>query len=163
MKKIKFYQGPFAVSVVLAVFFGLIIPNGKSLSADESQDRFVATRYITFDAFPLDFLFAKVGTAKSITICLPEKINLADIPLAILDLSADDIDEKKETQIFVNGHGPIQPPTSILDPGGQVVQAYIPIPTSFLKPGANEIKFIFADNLNFTTSGFTINDVSLLL
>gem|GEM_PF-1081569 len=79
----------------------------------------------------------------------------ADIGKAWLELTVDDIDDPKEAVIVLNDEHRIEVNASVLGEGDGYSGALV-VPVTALKRGRNVFKFTFADNLQGTTEGFTI-------
>ena len=105
----------------------------------------------------VDLWGAAVGSSGELTLKLPADISA--YKQAILLLRVDDIDAAEEADMFVNNHGPVAWPQSILGEGEH--GGAVAIDMSYLRPGANHFKFVFKDNLGGTTGGFGIIDAEL--
>lgn len=116
--------------------------------------------YLPTEAMPLSLYGGPVGEAKTFTIRIPGDYDAGTAKLAVLWLLVDDIDEPREAKIFINGEGPFDPPPTCLGEGAGPEklgrEGFITIDPKSLKPGDNELKFVFADNLGGSTGGFDI-------
>lgn len=123
--------------------------------------------YFPAQTMPLSVYGIPVGEARTLTIRLPDSFKPADYPLTLLWLSVDDIDVQKEARMFINGDGPHDVPASTIGEakGDSNIgrTGYMRIDAKLLKPGVNELKFVFADNLGGSTGGFDIMDAMIVL
>jgi len=109
---------------------------------------------------PLVLYAVDVGTAESATITVPFAPGGAKA--AKLTLTINDMDEQKEAKIYINGKGPFAPPEGLLSPA-DTLTADLKVDPKLLKKGANEIKFVFVDDLDGETQGFTVEEMVLSL
>jgi len=114
----------------------------------------------TATAMPLELYGQPVGSEASLVVTLDT--DPAGAVMALLDLTMADVDEQKEVQILVNGHGPLAPPRLILS-GEDPRRAALSINSGHLHAGENTITFRFADNLNGTTGGFDVHAAAIVL
>jgi len=108
---------------------------------------------------PVDLWDTPLGSEGTLTFNLPT--DLSRYTEAILLLHVDDIDAQPETGLYVNGHGRLTWPESILGEGEHC--GAIRLNMAHLKPGPNEFKFVFEDTLNWHTTGFAILGAELQL
>jgi len=111
-------------------------------------------------SMPLVLYAVDVGTAESTIIKIPFAPGGAEE--AKLTLTINDMDEQKEAKIFINGKGPVAPPEDLLSPA-DTLTADLKVNPKWFKKGPNEIKFIFADDLDGETQGFTVEEMALTL
>lgn len=109
---------------------------------------------------PLVLYAVDVGTAESATIKIPFVPGGAKA--AKLTLTINDMDEQKEAKIYINGKGPLAPPVGLLSPA-DTLTAELKVDPKWFKKGANEIKFVFVDDLDGETQGFTVEEMALTL
>ena len=109
---------------------------------------------------PVVLYAVDVGTAESATIEVPFVPDGAKA--AKLTLTINDMDEVKEAKIYINGKGPLGPPIDLLSPA-DTLTADLKVDPKWFKKGANEIKFIFVDDLDGETQGFTVEEMVLVL
>ena len=114
----------------------------------------------SIQVMPLSLYSVDVGTAESATITVP--FDPTGAKAAKLTLTINDMDEQKEAKIFINGKGPLAPPEDLLSPA-ESLTADLKLDPKWLKKGPNVIKFIFADDLDGETQGFTVDEMSLVL
>gem|GEM_PF-2778897 len=119
--------------------------------------------YLPGSTMPLELYGTPVGSERALRIKLPDTYDPATTPLVVLRLSVDDIDTPEEARMFVNGHGPVALPESVLGEGAEGHVGWIKLDPALLVPGDNQIAFVFADNLNGSTSGFTIREALLAI
>ena len=112
------------------------------------------------ETLPLVLYDVPVGTEKSVTIEVPVLPGRAKE--AKLKLTIEDMDQVREGQIYINGQGPLEPPAGLLSPS-DTLTAELEVNPKWFRKGANEIKFVFADNLYATTKGFTVKGITLSL
>ena len=124
---------------------------------------FESDGYYAHDTTPLEVYGKPVGTSGTLNIRLPKTFDCKSAPLAVLWLWVDDIDAPRETSIHINGHGPLEPPRSVIGEGAEGHRGYLRVDASILKPGMNEVKFVFEDNLKGTTAGFEIYEAAIVL
>ena len=108
---------------------------------------------------PVSLYGVAVGTEKVLEFDLPEGAQGA--AEATLELLVDDIDEPAEALLFLNDHGPIAWPASILGEGEHL--GAVPIPLDKLRAGKNVFRFVFADDLGGSTMGYVILKAGLRL
>ena len=108
---------------------------------------------------PVSLYNVEIGTEKMLEFNLPDGTQGA--VEAKLELLVDDIDEAAEALLFVNEHGPIAWPASILGEGKHL--GAVPIPLDMLKRGKNVFTFVFADDLRESTMGFVVLKAGLRL
>ena len=111
-------------------------------------------------AMPLALYAVDVGTAEIATIKIPFVPDGAKT--ASLTLTINDMDEQKEAKIYINGKGPLAPPKDLLSPA-DTLTADLKVNPKWFKKGANEIKFVFVDDLDGETQGFTVEEITLVL
>jgi len=121
---------------------------------------FAADRYYSGAGLPLHVEGKPVGASGSVTFKLPVDLDAAAVPYAALWLDVDDIDAPAETGIYVNGEGPARAGGELIGEGAGF-SGYVPFDPAFLRPGANEVKFVFEDDLGGATAGFAILDAKL--
>jgi hypothetical protein len=109
---------------------------------------------------PIYLYSVDVGTAETATIEIP--IAPGGAKEAVLRLTINDMDEQKEAKIFINGKGPLAPPTGLLSPA-DTLTADLKVDPTWFKKGANKIKFVFADDLDGETQGFNVEEIELIL
>jgi len=109
---------------------------------------------------PLVLYSVDVGTAESTTIEVPFVPDRAKT--ARLTLTINDMDEVREAKIYINGKGPLGPPVGLLSPA-DTLTADLKVDPKWFKKGANEIEFVFADDLDGETQGFTVEEMVLVL
>ena len=131
-------------------------------AAPEPDTVFEADRYFGSAGLPLRLQSKPVGTRAELHLRLPAALVPAGVPCAALWLDVDDIDAPEETAIIINGHGPIYADGPLLGEGPEHA-GYLPFPAAWLVPGDNTVTFEFTDNLNGTTSGFSIIDAKILV
>lgn len=134
----------------------------SGLSRPRGDHVFGADRYEIGYDLPLDVWHGPVGSSGTITFKLPADFVPQRCPLALLWLSVDDIDAPMETSIHVNGQGPIVPTQGLVGEG-KGHEGRVTVSPVFLKPGVNRIRFVFEDDLNGTTKGFSILEARLTL
>jgi len=143
--------------IALLAMAGLGIP---TLCGAAPKSYFECDGYLPTGAMPLRVYGVPVGSERTFTIKIPNDYSARNTALAVLWLLVDDIDEPRETKIFVNGKGPFDPPPSCLGEGAGPDrlgrEGFMKIDPKSLKPGDNELKFVFADNLGGSTGGFDI-------
>ena len=113
--------------------------------------------YASGTKFPLGMFGKPLGAEGKVTVRIDDPLD--DALWAVLDLTMEDVDERKEVAIFINDKGPFSPPRTILSPEAPR-SARMPISPAHLKVGENVFRFRFADNLGGTTGGFDVNAVS---
>ncbi len=145
------------VVLLLLVLLALALQPSKGVRAGEAAEGAALRIVPRSQALPLEFWGATVGTVKELVLELPKEISAYEE--AILLLHVNDIDAPNETDMFVNDQGPSTWPQSIIGEGQR--GGAIPIHISDLRPGRNLLKFIFKDNLNNTTQGFSILEAEL--
>ena len=153
----------YSLIAATAVTFAALAPR-----ADAAAKRFhECDGYFPAEVMPLSLYGVPVGEARALTIRLPEGFEPKDYSLTLLWILVDDVDAKKEARIFINGKGPFDPPDGTLGEGfgddGLGRAGHVRIDSKLLKPGPNELKFVFADNLKGSTSGFDILDAMIVL
>ncbi|MFH0963079.1 MAG: sialidase family protein [Planctomycetota bacterium] len=142
---------------VLPVVFGAAL-----CAAAEAAPKtyFECGGYLPKEAMPLSVYGVPVGTGGTFTIQLPADYDAQKTNLAVLWILVDDIDATKEASIHVNGQGPYAPPAGCLGEGAgpdrMGREGWMKIDQTILKPGDNEVKFVFEDNLGGSTGGFDI-------
>jgi hypothetical protein len=109
-------------------------------------------------SLPLDFFGLGHGSRRSV---LLEVESTPGTSRGYLYLEMTDVDAPRESLLFVNGHGPLEPPPSVIS-GSQRKSGVLLLPESYLQEGDNEVMFVF-DNLNGGTSGFIVDEVKLVL
>ncbi len=119
--------------------------------------------YFPAQTMPMSVYGVPVGEARTLTIRLPDRFKAQDYPLTLLWLSVDDIDVQKEARMFINDNGPHEVPASTLGEGKDGHVGHMRLDAGLLKPGVNELKFVFADNLGGSTGGFDIMDAMIVL
>ena len=112
------------------------------------------------ETLPLILYDVPVGTEKTATIEIP--FAPEQMKEAALILTIHDMDEVTEGQIYINGQGPLEPPVGLLSPTSTLTGKLVVNPKWFRK-GTNKIKFVFADDLNWTTGGFIVEGITLRL
>jgi len=117
-----------------------------------------AVRLKPVAGIPLNLYLAPIGTKKTVIFDVPYDINLID--KAWLELAVDDIDEKKEAKITLNGKT-VEIHESVLGEGAATGALVVPVDA--LVKGRNTFEFVFADNLNETTEGYEILKATLAL
>jgi hypothetical protein len=157
-----YFTRAYSMSVVLmSLFFASICLPASAQRFHESDG------YFPVEAMPVSVYGLPVGESLSLKIRLPDTFKPKDYPLTLLWLSADDIDAQKETRMFINGQGPFPVPASTLGEAkgksGLGNTGHMQIKSDLLKPGLNELKFVFADNLGGSTGGFDILDAMIVL
>ena len=109
------------------------------------------------EKLPLELYQISVGAERLVTFDLPA----CDGKAVYLFLGARDVDRAREMKVLLNGQVlPI--PDTILNEVDDAF-AYLPVPGQMLNVGENELKFVFADNLNNTTGGYFVNQVEFWL
>ena len=108
---------------------------------------------------PLRIEGLPVGTARTLHVDLPGDIEA--FRYATLWLTADDFDAQQEVALAVNGHTGAPWPRSIL--GDVTRQGAMLLDIAHLRPGANELRFTFRDDLDGTTVGFAVLELELRL
>lgn len=111
-------------------------------------------------SMPIYLYSVDVGTAEIATITVP--FDPSGAKAAVLKLTINDMDEQKEAKIFINGKGPLAPPEGLLSPA-DTLTADLKIDPKWLQKGINKIKFIFADDLDGETQGYTVEEIDLIL
>ncbi|OHB55254.1 MAG: hypothetical protein A2Y12_11830 [Planctomycetes bacterium GWF2_42_9] len=154
------YQGPFAIDKTTTVTAQAF--NKHGIKSWPSQQKFIKAQKILrpYDnELPAKMQRQPIGSEI--------KLNY-DVPFfpketqAALYLTMGDVDEQKEVQIFINNQGPLSPPKEIESPL-RPLSAILSLPVGFIKPGKNQIRLVFANNLNGKTVGFYVDDAQVLL
>ncbi|MEM1003103.1 MAG: heparin lyase I family protein [Bacteroidota bacterium] len=105
----------------------------------------------------LNFSGAKVGTKRT------SVFNLSSIPDdATLQITATDIDAREEASLTINGRN-LPLPSSIVKKNGRKRKGSIELDSDMLRIGSNRITFEFESNLNRSTRGFQIDDLSVVI
>ena len=128
---------------------------------------FESDGYAASGPMPLKVHGVPVGAGMTVAVRLPENYDPKGVPLSVLRLLVDDVDSPAEASIHVNGHGPMKLPESLLGegagPDGSGRIGFMRLAPGLLKPGANELKFVFEDNLKGSTKGFDVLEAVIAL
>jgi hypothetical protein len=145
-----------AVIALLMLCTGIVIAD-----ATREQTFVLADKYGTADALPVDLFGYPIVTAKTLTIKLPATYDAGTAPLAVLWLKVDNVKAQKVAAISINGH-PLETPIEVVGTTFGL-SGQIRLNPTFLKPGANDLRVVFADNLNGATGGWTLLDVFIAI
>lgn len=128
-------------------FVAVVLTLATLVGAAHAKTWIESDGYLPGNPMPLDVYGKPVGSEGVLRIKLPDTFDASKTPLAVLWMSVDDIDAPEETQMSVNGHGPVELPKSVMGEGAEGHQGWVKLDPSWLKPGDNEVRFVFADNL----------------
>ncbi len=154
------YKGPIELNknaIVKAKAFG---PNNE-ISFTASENFVCVRKIISVQSLFLPFEIYGVPVGGNKTVDFQIK-TLSGYSKSYLKLTMGDVDARKEVEIYINNNGPIFPPKEIVS-DSDTKTGLIEVPLRYFKTGNNTIKFIFADNLNGTTRGFSVADIQILL
>ena len=112
------------------------------------------------DLLPLDFTGAELNTQKSINIDIPD--SLVNVELTALQISAYDIDDTSEVEIYLNNNGPMRPTAAGIchDSAATFV---LSLDTQTLQMGENELRFAYANDFDQGTGGFRIEGAAITI
>ena len=110
------------------------------------------------EGLPVDLFGQPVSTSKKLL--FEVKHDPVSIDRAWLKVTVDDIDEKQEARIKLNGK-PISVHRSVLGEG--LTQGVLTVPVTALVKGRNVFEFVFANDLRGTTEGYRITKARLIL
>jgi len=154
------YGGPFAIKKSTTV--KALAVNKRGIRSWPSQNKFIKADQIIYPSeneFPVKIFGRPVGSEIKLNYEIPVFPQTAQVGLY---LTMNNVQAQKEVQIFINGQGPILAPKEIVS-YHRSLSAMLSFPLMFLKTGKNQIKVVFADNLNGKTGGFYIEKPPVLL
>jgi len=109
---------------------------------------------------PLDFIGTTLNTQMSINIDIPDSLTNAE--LATLEISAYDIDDTSEVEIYLNNNGPLWPTSSGI--GHDTLATFVKnLNIQTLQMGGNELRFVYANDFDGGVGGFRIERAAITI
>ena len=150
------WMGGLICSMMVATTASVLAAEATSHAASSDSLQLIVPKQ---GALPLDLFGVPVGTGKVLELQIPE--GTVKAKTALLMLRVNDIDQSREADLFVNGKGPVEWPGSIL--GEDKHSGAVILDADHLRSGTNELRFVFADNLDGSTEGFLVLEAELRL
>lgn len=112
------------------------------------------------DCLPLDFTGSALNTQMSIDIDIPD--SLVNVELAALEISAYDIDDTSEVELYINDSGPLRPAIIDLCPDTSI-GFVMSLDTQTLRMRKNKLRFVYANDFDGGAGGFRIERAAITL
>ncbi len=154
------YTHPITIDKTVTIKSAAFFPDGRMACLYTTKAKFVRVKkiYNPKSKLPLKMFGKPVGTKGAIKFDLP---NISSDNL-YLYLTMNDVDSMREVRVFINGSGPFVLPKEILSPSG-TKSAFMQVSPKVFRAGDNIITFEFSDNLRNTTSGFSVEQIKLVV
>lgn len=109
---------------------------------------------------PLDFIGTSLNTEMSINIDILDSLGNAE--QATLEISAYDIDDTSEVEIYLNNNGPLWPSSNGI--GHDTLVTFVKaLNIQTLQMGENELRFVYANDFDGGVGGFRIEKAAITI